>query len=430
MTDIDLAPLDRLPGARQALRQVWSVLPRARLVGGVVRDLIAGRAIADIDLATPEPPETVMRVLASAGVRTVATGLAHGTVTALGGAGPGFPIEITTLRRDQETDGRHAVVVWTEDWREDAQRRDFTINAMSLDRDGQLFDYFEGAVDLAAGRVRFVGDPSQRIAEDALRILRFFRFQARYGQGAPDTAALDAITAAAPSLDGLSAERVWSEVRRILVGPQPAHSLSLMRGIGVLDRLLPGGTVPARLATLLDLPALADLAPDPVLRLAALLDGSADRVAHALRLSNAEAARLRAFTVLPAPDPGMDDASLRRLLADHPLELLLGRSWLVQATEIQAAKIQAAKIQAGSVREARDWTLLRQRLAGIPAPVFPLAGRDLLDRGVKPGPEMGRLLARIRDWWMAGGCAADRAGCLDRMRTLLDDAAQARAAAS
>lgn len=423
---MDLAPLDRLPGASEALRQVWSVLPRARLVGGVVRDLIAGRVTADIDLATPEPPEEVMRALGAAGIRTVATGLAHGTVTALAGDGPrpGCPIEITTLRRDQETDGRHAIVAWTEDWREDALRRDFTINAMSLDRDGQLFDYFGGTIDLAAGRVRFVGDPALRIAEDALRILRFFRFQARYGQGAPDAAALAAIAAAAPSLDGLSAERIWSELRRILAGPEPAQSLSLMRGIGVLDRLLPGGTTPTRLAALLDLAAAANPAPDAVLRLAALIDGPADKVAHALRLSNAEAVRLRALAAIPAPYPGLDDAGLRRLLADHPPELLLGRSWLVQAAEAHAREAQA-----GGSRDACDWTILRQRLAGTPPPAFPLAGRDLLEHGLEPGPEMGRLLGLIRRWWMAGGCVADRAGCLGRLQVLLSDAEPAKAAA-
>ena len=211
MIRLDLGPLTADP----ALATVWRVLPGARLVGGVVRDLIAGAAIADLDLATPDPPETVVRRLADAAIRSIATGLSHGTVTALAGT---RPIEITSLRRDEQTDGRHAIVAWTDDWREDAQRRDFTINAMSLAPDGALFDYFDGLKDLRAGRVRFVGDAGARIAEDALRILRFFRFDARYRSGMPDAPAIKAIAASLPALERLSAERVWSELRRILVG--------------------------------------------------------------------------------------------------------------------------------------------------------------------------------------------------------------------
>ena len=400
MIRVDLSPLERHPlhgpAAGEALRQVWPVLPDARLVGGVVRDLIAGHTVSDLDLATPEPPETVMRKLADAGIRTVATGLAHGTVTALP---RGHPIEITTLRCDRETDGRHAVVAWTADWREDARRRDFTINAMSLARDGTLFDYFGGAADLEAGVVRFVGEASSRITEDALRILRFFRFEARFGRGEPDVSATAAIVAAVPMLNRLSAERVWSELRRILVGPQPARSLMLMQALGVLDRLLPGGTTPRRLSRLL----AAGLPDEPVLRLAALLDGPAEPVARALRLSGDEATRLEALGAPPAPGPDMDDAGLRRLLADAAPELLCGRAWLAQASHDG---------------DDPSWTMLRRRLAGMPRPVFPLAGRDLLGLGIPPGPEVGRLLARARDWWQAGGCLADREACLERLRAL------------
>ena len=400
MTGIDLSPLDRHPvhgqAAGEGLRQVWSVLPDARLVGGVVRDLIAGRAVSDIDLATPEPPPTVMRRLADAGIRTVATGLSHGTVTALP---QGHPIEITTLRRDRETDGRHAVVAWTADWREDAQRRDFTINAMSLDRDRTLFDYFGGVEDLAAGRVRFVGEAGTRIREDALRILRFFRFEARFGRGTPDPSAIAAIQAALPALDRLSAERIWSELGRILVGPGAARTVELMRGLGVLDRLLQGGTTVVRLSRLL----AAGLPADPVLRLAALLDGPAAPVAQALRLSNDEAARLAALGQPPVPAPDLDDAGLRRLLADAAPDLLCGRAWLAEAS---------------STDDAAAWSTLRRRLADLPRPVFPLAGRDVLGCGIPPGPEVGRLLAVTRDWWRAGGCVADRDACLDHLRSV------------
>ena len=415
---LDPSALDRHPAGGPALAEVWSALPRARLVGGVVRDLLAGRAVADIDLATPEPPETVLRRLSEAGLRAVATGLAHGTVTALP---RGQPIEITTLRRDEQTDGRHAVVAWTEDWREDARRRDFTINAMSLARDGTLFDYFGGAEDLRAGRVRFVGDPAARLAEDALRILRFFRFEARYGGGAPDPAATAAIGAAAPALGRLSAERVWSELRRILVGPDLPRIVALMHRLGVLDRVLPGGAsawaISGGLAPLLE----AGLPPQPVLRLALLIDGPAAPVAHALRLSNAEAERLQALRdapphpglVNPRLDPGLDDHALRRLLEEQEPGLPEQRSWLAEAAAASAADIAATRDH-----DPATWATLRRRLAAMPRPVFPIAGRDVLACGVPPGPEVGRLLARVRDWWRDGGCVADRAACLDRLRVL------------
>ncbi len=400
MTRLDLSPLERHPAPgsaalRPALEQVWSVLPDARLVGGVVRDLIAGSAIADLDLATPDPPEVVLERLAAARIHTVATGLSHGTVTALS---HGHPIEITTLRRDQETDGRHAVVAWTQDWREDAERRDFTINAMSLARDLTLFDYFGGADDLRAGRVRFVGEAASRIAEDALRMLRFFRFEARYGLGTPDPAATAAIEAALPALDGLSGERVWSELRRILAGPALARTVALMRGLGLLGRLLPGAVRDARLSRLLD----TGLPSDPVLRLAVLIEGPPAPVVQALRLSNAEGARLEALGLPPAPRPDMDAAGLRRLLAEHPPELLCGRAWLAQGD--------------GAAEDAQAWNTLRRRLAETPRPSFPLAGRDVLADGVAAGPEVGRLLAGTRDWWLAGGCVADRDGCLEHLR--------------
>ncbi|WP_428376521.1 CCA tRNA nucleotidyltransferase [Lichenicoccus sp.] len=396
------------PEQVRALDQVWRTLPEARLVGGVVRDLLARRNSADIDLATPEPPEQVMHRLGEAHIRAIPTGLSHGTVTALL---QGHPIEITTLRRDEATDGRHAVVAWTADWREDAARRDFTFNAMSLSRDPvrqdyALHDYFGGAADLAAGRVRFVGAAARRIEEDALRTLRFFRFQARYGTGAPDPEAVAAIAAAAPTLGGLSAERVWSELRRILLAPtsnttDPAASLLLMQSLGILDRLLPGGADAEQLVRRLARTTLPDESrDDAVLRLAALLCGPAGPVAAALKLSGAEGVRLGDLLAdRPAPRPGLDDAALRRMLADEPAAILLGRSWLIE--------------DAG---DPLAWQQVREQLRRIEPPVFPLAGRDLLASGVPAGPSVGRLLAATRDWWQAGGCVADHAACLAHCR--------------
>ena len=216
---------------------VLAALPRARLVGGCVRDSLANRPVADIDLATPDRPDGILDALAGAGIRAVPTGVAHGTVTAII---RGRPFEITTLRRDREADGRHAVVDWTDDFAEDAARRDFTINAMSVDQAGVLHDYFGGCPDLAAGRVRFVGRAALRVEEDHLRILRFFRFFARYGTEPPDAEAVSAIAAASDSIARLSAERVWSEVKRILAVPSPWAALALMDALGVLRAALPG----------------------------------------------------------------------------------------------------------------------------------------------------------------------------------------------
>ncbi|WP_035371496.1 CCA tRNA nucleotidyltransferase, partial [Acetobacter papayae] len=247
---------------RALLHVLWRILPQARLVGGVVRDLLVGRRVADIDMAVPLAPEQVMERLRAAGVVAVPTGLAHGTVTAVV---DGLPCEITTLRRDLLTDGRHAVVAWTDDWQQDAARRDFTFNALFLDQVGRLYDWFGGQADLRAGCVRFVGDAQSRIEEDALRILRFFRFQARYGKGEPaaDTVAVLGRTAAL--LTGLSVERVWSELRQILALAQVMPVMRLMAQTGVLAVILPEGVTLDRLEAL----EACQPPPDALLRLAA-----------------------------------------------------------------------------------------------------------------------------------------------------------------
>jgi poly(A) polymerase len=367
--------------ADPAVAAVLAALPRARLVGGSVRDALLGREAADIDLATPDPPEAVTRALRGAGLKAVPTGLEHGTVTAVSGH-RGF--EVTTLRRDVATDGRRAVVAFTDNWREDAARRDFTINALSMTPDGAVFDYFCGVADLRAGRVRFVGDAAQRIAEDFLRILRFFRFHARYGAGDPDPLALAAIGAGVAGLQRLSAERVWSELKRILAAPDPTGVIAVMQRLGVLDAVLPEGTAPDRLARL-----VASGAPaDPVLRLAALLDGDALALAERLRLSIAERERLVALRTPGVPPPDADDAALRRWLADTPKEILIDRVWLAGG-------------DAG----------VRARLAALEVPEFPLHGRDLRHAGVPAGPALGAMLRELRAWWLAGGCTADAAAC-------------------
>ncbi|MFD1111481.1 CCA tRNA nucleotidyltransferase [Pseudoroseomonas ludipueritiae] len=370
---------------------VLAALPGARVVGGAVRDLLAGRPVHDVDVAVALPPEEAAGRLREAGIKVFETGLAHGTVTAVL---EHQPVEVTSLRRDLVTDGRHAQVAWSTDWREDAARRDFTFNAMSMDAGGHLWDYFGGRADLAAGRVRFVGDPATRMAEDYLRLLRFFRFHARYGTGAPDPVALAAIREAVPGLARLSAERVWMELKRLLEAPDPGGALTLMREAGVLPAILPEaggeGTALARLLANPQAPV------EPLPRLAALLAPGTDTeaLARRLRFSSAEAERLRHLAD-PALHPAADleGAALRRWLAAMPPALPPDLAWVAEASD------------------GMDRTALRARIGATPRPVFPLQGRDALAAGIPPGPGVGQALARVRQWWLEGGCEADAEAC-------------------
>jgi poly(A) polymerase/tRNA nucleotidyltransferase (CCA-adding enzyme) len=270
---------------------------------------------------------------------------------------------------------------------------------MSLAADGRLWDYFGGREDLAAGRVRFVGDPATRLREDYLRALRFFRFQARYGAGEPDPAALAAIRAAVPGLARLSAERVWMEIKRLLEAPDPSGAAALMAEAGVLGAVVPEATEPPALARLV---AIEDAPPDPLLRFAALLPAGTETggLAERLRMSGAEAATLAALRG-PAPPPGAHDAALRRALAEVGHAALLGRLLLAEARDA-----------------AGDLADLRRRLAAMERPEFPLQGRDVLAMGVSPGPEVGRLLGAVRSWWMERGCVDGAEACRGRLREL------------
>ncbi|WP_408873027.1 CCA tRNA nucleotidyltransferase [Gluconobacter roseus] len=382
--------LERLPD-RSGLERIWNILPDARLVGGSVRDLLAGVTVHDLDLATPEPPEDVLRHLEDAGIRVIPTGLSHGTVTAVL---DGVPYEITTLRRDEETDGRHAVVAWTQDWAEDAARRDFTINAMSLDQHDGLHDYFGGREDLSNRHVRFVGEASRRIEEDALRALRFFRFDARYGNGHPDKAACEAVSEQLELIRTLSAERIASELLRILAGPRLMETITAMSRVGLLQAVLPSPD-PAALLRLLNCVAPCD----PLLRLFALCRGRSSELAGRLKLSNADGAKIEAWASdSPALHPDASDDDLRRLRVLQPLDCLMERSWLEQARRVGAPD--------------PDWDRFRARLQAMPQPEFPLSGKDAIAQGVQPGPGMGEWLKTGRNWWMSQGCLPDRAACL------------------
>ncbi len=373
----------------------------ARFVGGCVRDTLLQRdgPDIDIDVATPLRPEAVVTALTRAGLKAVPTGIEHGTVTAVA---HGRPVEITTLRRDVVTDGRHAVVAFTDDWAEDAARRDFRLNALYADPDGTVHDPTGCGVDDArAGRVVFVGDPATRIAEDYLRILRFFRFFAHYGQGPADAAAVAACGALRAGLSGLSAERVSKELLKLLAAPDPCPAVALMAGTGVLAALLPEAGGLARLEGLV---ALGAHGADPVLRLAALLEGPVgEPVARRLRLPNTVRDRLAAACV-PNPDiaPHMTEAAVRRAVWRDGSQASGDRMRLVWA-------LVPSPDWPARVAVADHW---------VP-PAFPVTGDDVVAAGVTPGPAVGRTLKALQAGWMQADFQPDRAALMAQLRALV-----------
>jgi poly(A) polymerase len=407
-----LSPGDRLPPqpwmtapeTRAVLQALAAGGAELRFVGGCVRDAVLGRPIGDVDIATPEPPDLVMRRLVDAGLKAIPTGIEHGTVTAVAN---GRPFEITTLRRDVESFGRHARIAFTDDWREDAARRDLTFNALSCTPDGVLFDYFGGLQDLAAGRVRFVGDPRLRIAEDRLRLLRFFRFLAWYGRAGPDPEGLAAAVEAAPALARLSGERIQAEMLKLLAAPDPVWVLGLMGEGGVLAHAVPAAVRLERLAALVAIEPVAGLSRDPVLRLGALLlpdPAGAEGVAERWRLSNADRDRLQAIA---APEP-----VLRPDLPAGGQRLCLYR--LREARWADRVLVSWADALAdGRAGEPGPWLELLHLPRRWRAPELPVKGRDLVRLGLKPGPEVGELIGALEAWWIDQDFAPDREACLE-----------------
>ncbi|HEX4113884.1 MAG TPA: CCA tRNA nucleotidyltransferase [Stellaceae bacterium] len=396
------APVDRLPPfswmREENVARVMAVLgaDAARFVGGAVRDALLGRAVIDIDIATKLPPETVVERLGEAGIATVPTGLDHGTVTALV---PGRTVEITTLRRDVETDGRHARVALIDDWDEDARRRDFTINALYLDSVGNLYDPIGGRVDLRAGRIRFIGNAEARIAEDGLRLLRFYRFFALYGKGEADRDARAACRKAAPLMNHLSAERVQAELLRLLQAPNPLPALQIMAADGLLTVILPEAMRLDRLARLIAI----EPEPDALRRLAAAVSvdkAGATALAKRLRLSNEMRTRLETLAAPPWPiDLGGGEKRQRGAL------YRLGRPLYRDLLLLSGDQTRAPRL----IAQAEKLTL----------PVFPLKGGDVADMGVAPGPKIGRKLAEIETWWEEQDYLPDRAACLAELKTRL-----------
>lgn len=378
----------------------------ARVVGGAVRNALLGRPLTDVDITTTALPEAVIARAEAAHLRVIPTGLAHGTVTIRVGA---KTFEVTTLREDVETDGRHATVRFGRDFATDALRRDFTINALSVGLDGKVHDYTDGLADLAAGRVRFIGDARARIREDYLRILRFFRFSAEYATGALDGQGLSAAIKERGGLHLLSRERVRQELLKLLMAKRAVFAATQMRDAGLLTLLLADVAMPARLARLIA------FAPetDAIGRLAALAVRVAEDAAHLqdrLRLSNAETARLaraaEASLSLHAPEiPSL--GLLREALYRHGREAALDGLHLAYADR-----------SAGT--DDKAWRRAESFLRDTPIPVLPFSSSDLAARGIKPGRSMGELLKRLQADWIRAGFPSDPR----RVAQLLDDAAR------
>ena len=378
----------------------------AHFVGGVVRDAFLGRPIKDVDIATVLTPQEVTDRLEAAGIKVVPTGVAHGTVTAVVDH---TPFEITTLRHDVETYGRHARVAFTDNWLADAARRDFTMNALYCDLEGNIFDPVGGVEDLLASRVRFIGRAEDRIEEDALRILRFFRFQAWYGKGDVDSEGLAAAITRADDLDRLSAERVRDEILKLLGAPDPVPVLRLMIDTGVMRHVLPEVEKEVekldRLQHLVRLEEALD-DTDRIRRLGALLpDGSASAGAR-LRLSKREQIRLSDM-IAPRPDiaPGIAQDSLGR--QGRVALYRLGREGFRDHALLNWA-------EAGGKPDDRDWTAYLEAGMAWPIPEFPLRGRDLIASGMKPGPGLGDMLDTLETWWIARDFGPDKAELIER----------------
>ena len=404
----------RAPETQAVLSALQASGTTVRFVGGCVRDAVLGQQVSDIDIATPDRPETVMNLLEKAGLKAVPTGLQHGTVTAVADH---QPFEITTLREDVDTDGRRAHVAFTESWIADAARRDFTMNAMFCEADGTLYDPFGGWADLLAGLVRFVGDPDQRIAEDYLRILRFFRFHARYGMGAPDPAGLAAAEHHAPRLATLSGERVRDEILKLLCACRPVGTVAVLRDRCILEHVLPFPIRVARLNALVCLEQELGETPDGLRRLAATFAidvGAVPRMASSLRLSKQQSQRLlRLASLDPAEVPTAPGHALRVKLYREGAVAMRDAVFMAFASHWQSEEALEITALEAVLSAIRDWTPKR----------LPIDGADVQAAGVPEGPDVGRYLKAVEAWWLARDFEPGRAACLACLQMLCQNGA-------
>ncbi|HWD49099.1 MAG TPA: CCA tRNA nucleotidyltransferase [Rhizomicrobium sp.] len=388
-------------------RAVMDALGDARFVGGVVRNALLGRDVDDIDIATPLTPQVVTEKIQAAGLKAVPTGIEHGTITAVSN---GKPFEVTTLRRDVSTDGRRAVVAFTKDWEEDAQRRDFTMNALYANADGEVFDTVGGVADLLAGHVRFVGDPTARIREDYLRILRLFRFHAWYGKDELDTDALHAAASEKSGITQLSGERIQKEMLKLLAAENPLPILRVMAASGILNEVLQGELNFERLERLCAIDADNFFKPDTPLRLAALLPNDAaiaDDVAARWRLSNVDRDRLA--DIAGAREKIVSYLSIkevRKLLYKLGTPRFKDRVFLKWAEDPRKGNFV-------------QWRALLAMADAWERPKFPLDGGNVMAAGVPQGPMIGRILSEVEEWWVDSDFIEDEFSLAERLKAVV-----------
>ncbi len=377
-----MKPLPSLARAKwlrePGLQRIFSIIAagggEARVAGGAVRNALLKVPVADVDVATTLPPTRVKDVCEAAAMKVVPTGIKHGTVTVVVNHNP---YEVTTLRHDAETDGRRARVAFHDDWERDSARRDFTMNALYCDGRGQIYDFVGGYGDLLKGKVVFVGAPQKRIAEDYLRILRFFRFHARFGRNAPDKAGLAACKRLRKGLDGLSAERIRQEMVKLIVAPGAVATLQIMASAGILAHVIPYRE---------QWRVISRLPPDPILRLYALAK-EPQTLKDRLRLSNHDAARIDHIAGF-RPSPDLRAREQRRVLYE-----LGAQAW--------RDRVLMAWAHAKAPLDDAAWKRLLRLPKRWPIPNFPVTGKDLLAAGQPHGPGIGETLRRLEDWWMA-----------------------------
>ncbi|MEI5681012.1 MULTISPECIES: CCA tRNA nucleotidyltransferase [unclassified Mesorhizobium] len=383
----------------------------ARIAGGAVRNALLGETVSDIDIATTNRPEETTRRAEAAGFKAVPTGAEHGTITVIAG---GKPFEVTTLRADVETDGRRAKVRFGRDWKSDAERRDFTINALYAEADGTVIDLVGGLADLESRTLRFIGDAEARIREDYLRILRFYRFFAWYGSGRPDAEGVKASARLKDGLDQLSAERVWAELKKLLSAPDPSRALLWMRQAGVLTRILPESekwgidAIHGLVKTERDL----GWKPDPLLRLAAIVPPDAARMAglaERLKFSKTESERLLQWAGMPAPVSTWAEGAFAKMLYRGEPKGFVDRLRLALASaRARAVEVDKALMEAGGFSRLLAFAEKWER------PVFPVKGADLAALGAAQGPKMGEALRSLETAWVDSGFALNRDALLER----------------
>ena len=379
---------------------------RTRLVGGTVRNGLLDEPVKDVDMATDLLPERVIELAEAAGLKAIPTGIEHGTVTLVA---HGKPVEVTTLRADVETDGRRAVIRYTRDWSEDAARRDFTMNALYCDADGSVFDPLGGLDDLLERRVRFIGDAEDRIREDYLRILRFFRFYAYYSDGRPDAEGLKACVRTKSGLALLSAERIWSELKRILEAPRPEKALLWMRTTAILQNVLPECWGIDAIHALVAAEQAEGWPGDPLLRLAAIIPPDPERIdtlSDRLRLSKSEARRLSEWAGAEPLHEALDEDALALRLYRDGAGPVRDHLCLVLAKARGEGKEEAADALRANIAFTESWE----------KPVFPLKGKDMQALGLKAGPPIGELLAELEQKWVESGFTLDRESLLEDAR--------------